>query len=581
MTQIGDRYRSAGVGGALLALGLLTAGCGPPSEAAIADLLAQASPTPQRGGTLEIGTIYVTISALSWDPADWNWKLNHDAGGIYEQLFAADLAQAISRGGAYPFRAEAWLPTDAIRGELAESWEWEDPLTLVVRLRRGVLFPAKPGVMEQRDLDAQDVLFTWERQAASPKMIRGYFDHVESVEARDSHTVVFRFREFNAEWPYRFGYGFYSAIVPREIGAVDASDWRHLNGTGPFRLTGFVPGNAQTYERNSLYWDHERVHGIDHQLPYVDRIVYRVIKDEATQHTALRTGKIDILEIMSWLAVDWLKETTPELRWKRYLGGTGQFLALRVDQEPFDDLRVRRALNLAVDQQEIVDLYYGGHAELLGHPMHPEFVGYYQPLDEMPESVRELFGYDPEAAKRLLAEAGYPNGFRFTAQVNASDFDHAELMPLVAGYLERVGVEMVIEPLEYASFLSRMTTKTHGPGYLMKSGHTNPTTSLRKNFTTGQLWNPSGWSDPGFDTRMDEALRTRDEEERQRILRELTVEVLDQAPYVWLPTPYNHVAWWPWVRNYDGELRAGAVRPWPIYARIWIDHDMKRRMGFE
>ncbi|WP_204352285.1 hypothetical protein, partial [Klebsiella variicola] len=74
------------------------------------------------GGTLEIGTVYVTLSALSWDNADWNWKHNHDTGNVYEQLFAADLSKSKRLGGKHPFYADAWLPSDAIRGELAESW---------------------------------------------------------------------------------------------------------------------------------------------------------------------------------------------------------------------------------------------------------------------------------------------------------------------------------------------------------------------------------------------------------------------------------------------------------------------------
>ena len=72
----------------------------------------------------------------------------------------------------------------------------------------------------------------------------------------------------------------------------------------------------------------------------------------------------------------------------------------------------------------------------------------------------------------------------------------------------------------------------------------------------------------------------RDEKVRQRMIRELTVEIMEQAPYIWLPTPYLYTAWWPWVKNYGGELRAGAQRPGPIYARIWIDRELKREMGY-
>lgn len=95
-----------------------------------------------------------------------------------------------------------------------------------------------------------------------------------------------------------------------------------------------------------------------------------------------------------------------------------------------------------------------------------------------------------------------------------------------------------------------------------------------------QVWNPSMWSDPAYDAKMQEVYLTRDEAKRQQMIREMTVEILDKAPYVWLPTPYVFTAWWPWVQNYNGELRAGAVRPGPIYARIWIDQEMKKKMGF-
>ncbi len=321
--------------------------------------------------------------------------------------------------------------------------------------------------------------------------------------------------------------------------------------------------------------------GKPYPIPFVDRVIFRTIKDAATQQTALRTAKIDILEVVPWLAVDYLKATTPELQWARYLSSVGQFLALRVDREPFDDVRVRRALNMAIDKREIVEHFYGGNAELFAYPMHPDFAGYFEPLEAMPSSVQELFTYDPVKARQLLAEAGYPDGFRFEVQVSATDADHVDMMPLIAGYLAKVGVTVEIKALEYAAFLSAMTSKTHAPGYLMRSGIVNPTTSLKKSFATGQTWNPSMWSDPQFDRRIDDALRERDEPERQRKLKELTVEMLDAAPYVWLPTPYNYIAWWPWVKNYGGELRAGAVRPAPIYARIWIDRELKKKLGFE
>jgi peptide/nickel transport system substrate-binding protein len=539
------------------------------------------SAEPVYGGDLNVGTVNVTLSPLSWDPADWTWKSNHDHGGAREQLFAGDLTKSKRNGGPYAFIADAYLPTESMRGELAEHWYWEDPLTLVIKLRQGVMFPTKPGVMEARELIADDVVYSYDLVNESPKRIPTYFDHINRIEARDDHTVVFHLNHFNAEWPYRFGYGYYSGISPREMSQVDRKSWKNVTGTGPFQLERYVQANAQMYRKNEQYWDQITLDQQSYPLPFVDRVNYRIIKDEATYLTALRTGQLDILEAIRWIAVDHLKETTPELQWNRWLATGGQFISLRVDQKPFDDLRVRRALNLAVNQQEIVDYFYGGHAELMAYPQHPEFGEYFEPLEAMPDAVQELFTYDPEEARRLLDEAGVPEGFSFDLQVCSCSPSHMDLVPLLESYFSRVGLKTNIETMEYASFLSAMTTKTHGPAYLLTSGHVNPMTTIRKSFVTGQTWNPSQYSDPEFDEKVRVLHETRDEQERIKILRGLTREILEQAPYVWLPIPYVHTAWWPWVKNYGGELRAGAVRPWPIYARLWIDHELKKQMGFD
>lgn len=563
--ELGKRSRTLGLG---MALAVVGAGAAVQAE------------TPKYGGNLEIATVYVGISALSWDLADWNWKQNHDTGQFYEQLFAADLSQSKRLGGKHPFYADAWLPSDAIRGELAESWKWTTPLRLEIKLRKGVKFPAKPGVMAERELVADDVLFSFNRQNNSPKKIPTYFDHVEKIEAPDKHTVVFKFKEFNAEWDYRFGWGYYSGIMPKEVADAGAGNWKNVNGTGPFKLSDFVQGNSNTYVKNSIYWGKDKIGGQEYKLPFVDRVVFRTIKDETTQHAALRTGKIDIHEAIRWTAVEELKKSAPALKWAKYLSMTGQFLAMRVDTKPFDDIRVRQALNMAVDKQAIVKEYYGGNADLFSYPQHPDYVGYYEPLDAMPNAVKELFTYNPEKAKKLLAEAGYAKGFSFKVQVCACVPDHMELLPLIASYLEKVGVKVEIVPLEYGAFLSAMTTKTNTPGYMMNNGHTNPTTSIRKSFVKGQVWNPSQWNDEAYAAKMAEIYQERDEQKRQRLVKLITRDILEKAPYIWLPTPQLYAAWWPWVKNYGGELRAGAVRPGPIYARIWVDQAMKKKMGF-
>jgi peptide/nickel transport system substrate-binding protein len=537
--------------------------------------------TPKYGGALEIVTVYASISALSWDNYDYNWKHNHDTGQVYEQLFVTDVSNFKSRGGKWTMTPDAYIPSESMRGELAEKWELkQNPLQIVLTIRKGVMFPEKPGIMASRELTADDIVYTFNRQNSSPKKVEGMYDYVDSVKAVDKYTVVLNLKEYNAEWAYRFGYGYYSGIVPKEVVDAGATNWRNINGTGPFRLTEYTQGNSNTYEKNPIYWGTETINEKEFKLPYLDKLTYRIVKDEATRVTALRTGKVDVLEVIRWQDVDSLKKSAPELKWNRWLATGGTFLAMRTDTKPFDDIRVRRALNMAVNKDEIIKAYYNGNAEMFAYPQHPSFGAYFKPLEQQPDSVKELFKFDPAKAKKLLAEAGYPNGFTFKTQVCSCSANHMDLLPLVAGYLEQVGVKMEIQTMEYAAFLSAMTSKQNTPGYFMDNGHTNPTRTLHKSFVYGQPWNPSQWNDPKFSAKMDQVYLEPDESKRIQMIDEMTTEIVDKAPYIWLPTPYNFTAWWPWVKGYEGELRAGAARPGPIYARMWVDQDLKKKMGY-
>ncbi len=535
---------------------------------------------PQYGGELNIGNVFLTVNPMSPDTGDWAWKHAQDTGLAYEQLFAADLSKSLRNGGKHSFLADAWIAPDALRGELAEKWEMKpNPLRVEVQLRKGVMFPAKAGVMEAREFTADDVVFSYDRLNKSPKKIPTYFDHIDRVEAQGKHQVTFFLKAYNAEWDYRFGWGYYSGIMPKEVVAAGPGNWKNVNGTGPFQLQEYVQGNSLVFTKNPVYWDKEKIAGAEYKLPFVDKITYRVIKDEATFITALRTAKLDLLESVRWSHVDELKKSAPKIQWTRRLANGGQFVALRMDQKPFDDIRVRRALNLAINKQEIAKSYYGGNAELLAWPMHPTYTGYFEPLEQMPGTVKELFTYNPAKARQLLAEAGLANGFTFKVQTSSANTE-GDLLQMVAAYLAKVGVTMEIQTLEYGAYFSAMMTRTNAPGYFMFLGNTNPTTALRKSFVKGQVWNPSQFSDPEIDKMMAETYAESDERVRQVKVRLMTRQVLEKAPVLVLPTAYVYTGWWPWVKNYGGELRAGSERPGPIHARIWVDQEMKKKMGF-
>ncbi|KAB2912934.1 MAG: ABC transporter substrate-binding protein [Hyphomicrobiaceae bacterium] len=545
-----------------------------------AAVAAEEPATPQYGGTLTVGSEFSGVSATAWDPADWHWKINHDAPYL-EHLFVADLAKSAERGGTFRFTSSFWIPDGVLKGELAESWEFTgDPLTLVVRLRKGVMWPDKPGVMTAREFVADDVVFSFNRVRASPKALKEYYEYIDRIEARDEHTVVFHLKAYNTEWARRFGYGLYCGILPREAARLDLLGPKNAIGTGPFLLESYRDGSAYIYARNPGYWAKEGIGGTAYRLPFVDKLIYPVLKDSAGAQAALRTGRLDILRNIPWQSVEALKQSSPQLVWHRRLSASGTFIALRMDTKPFDSILVRRAVNMAINRQEIVDKYYGGNAEPFNHPMYRDWRGYYQPLAEMPASVKELFLYDPERAKQLLRAAGYPAGFVFDVQVSGNNSNHLDLLAMVAGYLQKVGVTLNIKPMEYAPYASVLKNSKHAAGYMMTSAHITPISTLSRHFSSNIFWNASRYRDPALDERLRRAQYIRDERERIEAVREMTVSVLEKAPYILLPTPIEYEAWWPWVKNYNGERYAGALRPGPIYARIWIDQSLKKTLGF-
>ena len=489
--------------------------------------------------TLEVGTVHVTIGALSWDQGDWPWKFNHDAGQMYEGLMAADLNQSKGRGGKYPFTSFAFLPGDAIRGELAESWEWETPMRLVIKLRKGVMFPEKPGVMAAREFVADDVIFAQNRMAKSPKQVGDLYDFIDKTTARDKHTLVYDLKEYVADWDLRLGWGFTTAYPPKEVVDAGAANWKNANGIGPFRLTDYVAGNSHTYEKNPIYWGKETINEAEYKLPFIDKVTFRIIKDQSTQITALRTGKLDILETINWENVETLKKSSPDLKWTRVIGSPHQ-LALRMDTKPFDDIRVRKALNIAVDKESLVKEFYGGNAEMLGFPMHPDWTGYYEPLEQMPDDIKELFRYDVARRRSCWPRRAYADGFTFKVQVCACSPVSMDLLAVLASYYRtdqgqarRAGDGVWRAPVGDEQQHQRAGLPSH-------DRHGEPVHD-----DAGQLRQPHvqpvAVQRPGLCREVRRGAAERDEAKRHAMFREMARDALRGVPMVFLPAPHYFI----------------------------------------
>ena len=538
---------------------------------------------PQYGGTVNVLTRLAALNALSFNQYNWAWKTNHDALFL-EHLVKGDLDFGPRGAGENSFKSLSYIPNKHLTGELAESWSVEDdPLRLVFNIRHGVFWPAKEGVMERRELVAEDIVFNYTHMKTGPRGIPTWWDFITEWKAEDKYTAVAYLNKWNANFEYRLLWGYFSAIAPPEVLKMNdgkgSADWRLKTGTGPYKLVDVRPDDVQVYDRNDEYWDKEVINGVAYDLPYNDRVVYHIMGDESARIAAIRTCKVDILEAFRWQFADQLRRSAPELIVRSYLGNPG-YLAIRNDKPPFDDVRVRRAMNLAINQQEILDTLLNGEGEILNYPFSVRWPDYYTPLDELPPEARELFEYHPEKAKQLLAEAGYPDGFEFDIMFTTASPYHLDLMAMFEAYYQRIGVKVISKPLDYPTFRAKMREPDQALGYLAVADEGNPFQVLRSRFVTGQTWNAAIHSDKLHDETFHSALSMKDAEQRDALLREMNIRIIgERVPYVWLPTPTMYEAWWPYVKNYWGEHSVGTQDPGPIYARIWIDEDLKRQMG--
>ncbi|MEW6184402.1 MAG: ABC transporter substrate-binding protein [Thermodesulfobacteriota bacterium] len=544
-----------------------------------------AAEKPQYGGTLTYLDMTPTLNVHTFDSADWQWKHGYDTGLVMEHLIMGDLQKGPRGSKLTPFHNNAWIPPELMTGELMEKWEVKkNPMQLIFHLRKGVMWQEKPGVMKAREFVASDVVYAISRLKNSRKAIPLYMDFVGKMETPDKYTVIINMPEWCADWHYRAGWGYYDGIqAPEQEKAPGGPNkWQNLCGTGPFMLTDYKEGHSQVYSKNPNYWGTEIIGGQKYKLPFVDKVVMQIIKDEATQIASLRTGKIDLMMTMNWKYVDGLKKTNPQLKWSKHIATGNYTVALRMDRKPLNDIRVRRALNLAINKKEIIDSFYGGNAELHTYPFPPTFRDVYTPLDKLPPSVQDLYTYNPEKAKKLLAEAGYPNGFSFKAQVSNAAQEGMDVASMVVAYLAKIGVTMELVPMDYVSHMTMMIRKTNTDGYFFSNDHGGPYSGIRKNFLTGQTWNPHIMSDPYVDKTWNDIVQNPKLTDKTAAaeIKKLSVYIMEKVPCIILPTSYRYSAWWPWVKNYYGEIRVGAHRSAPIITRIWIDEEMKKKMGY-
>src|SRR2546425_3571201 len=346
---------------------------------------------PKRGGILRV---------WGYDPPHFdpqltiNGKTQNTVSFVYSTLVQYKVGGDVTPG------------TFTVEPHLAERWEQPDETTYIFHLRQGIKWHNKPPV-NGRELVAEDVKFTYDRFLAEQgNPLRFMLESVDHVEVVDRYTVKFVLQE-PFVWLVNVLANPYSTwiIAPEVVQKFgDLKKPESVIGTGPFLLERYEPNVKTVFTRNPDYFIKDQ--------PYVDGVEWLVLDDPSTGLAMYRTGHIDCGPAPGWSVrqqdLDTLKKSHPNLVYQDYLATVTQaVLYLRNDLPPFNDVRVRRALSLAIDRQGIIEAVY-----MRGEPTPAIARGATEwtlPIDQLGEGAR-YYQYDPKEARRLLAEDGVAKG---------------------------------------------------------------------------------------------------------------------------------------------------------------------------
>lgn len=460
-------------------------------------------------------TMGVGAPVSSLDPHYHLLRSNNEVGQmLFDSLIATD-----ARAGLQPGLAESW------RALSDTVWEF--------RLRENVRFH------DGTPLTTDDIAYTFERipqmrgpGASFSTMIRP----VQRLEIVDDRTI----RMHTAgPAPLLPTYMSQVLIVSRRLHAEattsDFNSGKSAIGTGPFRLVSYANGDRIVMERNEQYWGPK---------PHWAHLTYRMITNDAARTAALLSGDVDIIDQISTSDLERLRrdsrfhvaETTSLRVMYITLDGTRQppvpLLTAAGERNPLADPRVRRALDLAIDRRQLVERVMEGAALPTAQFMPPDTYSY------IPD--RSVPAADAAAARRLLADAGYPQGFQLTL-IGSNDryMNDARVVQAIGQMWTRIGVRTTVEAQPYATFIGR-ATRREAPAALLTWGNSTGEVSVLLNSVLRTPDRDRGhgaanrllYSNPAMDSLIAQAEREMDDAKREDLLRRASTIALDDRMLV-------------------------------------------------
>jgi peptide/nickel transport system substrate-binding protein len=509
--------------------------------ASMAPAVARAQ-TPKRGGTLAIRT---------WDPPHFDpfqtisYKTHIALSFTHSRLLKHKAGPSVVPG------------TFPVEGDLAESWtQSPDQKTYEFKLRRGVKWHNKPPV-NGRELTADDVVFSVNHFLTVKGNANAYMlKAVDKVEATDKYTVKFTLKEPFVWFLDMISNPHAVAIVAKEVVEKhgDLKKPESVIGTGPWMLDSYRPNVGLSYVRNPNYF----IQG----LPYIDRIEATVDEDNASRMAAFLSGKYDLgwefpgtVNRVDWVQIkDTLKQKRPKLQTMEFPSPVMSHISMRTDQKPFSDVRVRQAMSMAIDRKAIIEAVFEGVGAM--NPAVPAALREWSiPMDKLGDGAK-YYKHDPAEAKKLLAAAGYPNGFPgtmcFTTYGSTILVDS---MQLVQKDLKAVGIDVKIDQKEYGAYIAtcfygKFDSMTYGP----QTGFLEPDNFLFGQYFPEELKNQSHIADKDVAEMLTRQRRTADPAKRREIIYDIQRHLAKQQYYVQMPSGIYIAVWEGAVKNYGPNM---------------------------
>jgi dipeptide transport system substrate-binding protein len=429
--------------------------------------------------------------------------------------------------------------TNVIPG-LAESWEVSpDGTVYTFRLRKGVKFHKTKNFSPSRDFNADDAVFSFERQrdpnhpyhkvsGGSYEYFRstGLSDLITKVEKLDDYTVRFHLKQpeapFIATIAMDLGSIFSAEYADKmmQAGTPDRVDQEPV-GTGPFMLVQYQKDAIIRFVAHEQYW---------RGRAKIDQLVFSITPDPSVRYSKLQAGECHVMPYPNPAELDLMRKD-PRIKLMEKEGLNVGYLAFNTEKKPLDNVKVRQALSMAVDKKAIIEAVFQGAGKIAKNPIPPTIWSYNDNIKDYP--------YDPTAAKKLLAEAGFPAGFEtdlWAMPVQRPYNPNARRMAeLIQADWEKIGVKAKIVTFEWGEYLKRSKDGDHQTLLLGWTGDNgDPDNFLAVLLSCNSIGsaNRARWCHEPFDELIDKAKITSDVQERTRLYEQAQVIFKEQAPWI-------------------------------------------------